>query len=305
MYDSDSMARFLTLLTLFAVATAALADQQSYPFKLAYRQGNGTVEILAQNNGPAPMLVTVDLGKSVNVSADHASPIIVVSKPNETLMVATVRATDSSKAFRLAVSYKFSIGDPDAVHDSGAVYLLPLRDGLKLMVGQVVGGKITTHTGPDSRYAVDFDVPIGSPVVAARSGIVVDIDQGYTAGGNDPKLKANHVLILQEDGTVAEYSHLSANRVTVNFGQKVEAGELIGYSGNTGYSSGPHLHFAVLTDTRTADGNAKYLSHPVRFVNGSLMQAIELAQDQVLVVKRSVSPAAAAAPARAEPAPVN
>lgn len=299
--------QFLFLLAILFIAGPVLADQQTYPFKLVYqREGNGYA-ILAQNNGPAPMLVTVSLDKSVNVKADHASPITVVAKPNDTVPVATVRAADGSKPYRLSVSYKFAIGDPDAVPDPAAVYPLPFRDGQQVMVGQVLGGRITTHTGPDSKYAVDFDVPIGTPVLAARKGVVVDIDQGYTAGGNDPKLKANHVMILQEDGTLAAYSHLSANRVTVSFGQKVGAGALIGYSGNTGYSSGPHLHFAVLINTRALDGAAQYRSTPVKFMNGP--SAIELAQDQELVVSHGDKPILPTAPARAgasaEPVPTN
>jgi murein DD-endopeptidase MepM/ murein hydrolase activator NlpD len=299
------MTRFLTLFLLLASAAPALADQQNYPFKLVYRQEAGKITALALNNGPAPMLVTVDLGKSVNVESDHASPILVVVKPSETVPVATVHAADKSKAFRLAVSYKFSIGDPDAVPDPAALYRLPFRDGQKIMIGQIRGGRITTHTGPDSEYAIDFDVPIGTPILAARKGVVVDIDQDYTEGGNDSRFKANHVLILQEDGTLAVYSHLAHNGAAVTMGQVVEAGTLIGTSGNTGYSSGPHLHFAVLTNTRTPDGTAKYLSRPVKFVNGSPAREIELAQDQVLVVNRSGKPAASVRAGSVEPAPIN
>jgi len=278
--------RFQSLLRLaiLLVAGPALADQQSYPFKLGYGAEAGGHVVMVQNNGPAPILATVSLDKSVNVKEDHASPIIVVVRPNKTLPVATVHAKDAAKAYRIAVSYKYSIGDPDAVQDPGATYRLPFEDGQAIRIGQVLGGRITTHTGPDSKYAVDFDVPIGTPVLAARRGVVVDMDQGYTEGGNDPRLKANHVLILQEDGTLAVYSHLSANSVKVAFGQKVETGTLIGYSGNTGYTTGPHLHFAVLINTRTPDGAAKYVSVPATFVNGAPSRAIKFSQDEELVV---------------------
>lgn len=57
-----------------------------------------------------------------------------------------------------------------------------------------------------------YDVVIGTPVLAARKGRVVDIDQGFIKGGNDPSLRANHVMILHEDGTLGMDSHFSANR---------------------------------------------------------------------------------------------
>jgi hypothetical protein len=288
MFNTFSYLRCTTFfLWLFLVATPALADQQNYPFKMAYRAESGGQVVMVQNNGPALILATVNLDKSVNVKVDHASTIIAVVKPNETLPVATVRADDAAKGYRIAVSYKFAIGDPDAISDPATTYRIPFQDGQAIRIGQVLGGRITTHTGPDSKYAVDFDIPIGTPVLAARKGVVVDIDQGYTEGGNDPRLKANHVLILHEDGTLAVYSHLSANSVKVSFGQAVEAGTLIGYSGNTGYTTGPHLHFAVLTNTRTPDGAAKYVSVPATFVNDAPGKAVKFVQDEELVVNYS------------------
>lgn len=58
--------------------------------------------------------------------------------------------------------------------------------------------------------------------------------------------QGNYVMILHSDGTEAHYWHLQKNGVTVNEGDSVKAGEIIGYSGNTGYSAFPHLHFEVV-----------------------------------------------------------
>jgi murein DD-endopeptidase MepM/ murein hydrolase activator NlpD len=277
------MSRTLFLLLAFLAAAPTLADTQHYPFKLAIRAESGKQIVMAQNDGPAPILATVSLLNPVNAIINQSSPIVLVVKPGESIPIASVRGSVAGQRYSISTSFKFSIGNPDAIHDPASTYRLPFQDGQAIMIGQMVGGRITTHTAPDSRYAIDFDIPIGTPVVAARKGWVVDIDQGYTEGGNNPSLKANHVLILQEDGTLAMYSHLSANRTTVSFGQWVEAGALIGYSGNTGYSTGPHLHFAVLTNTRTPDGTAKYVSVPVTFVNDAPGQAIRLFQDETLV----------------------
>lgn len=258
------------------VVETATANQQDYPFKLINKPEAGGITVMAQNNGPAPILLNLKL-TSTNAIVERPSPIVVV-KPAETIQVAQIHSEVSGHGYRVARSYQFSIGDPNAVHDPSAIYRLPFKDGQAITVGQVWGGKIITHTTPASRYAVDFVVPIDTPLVAARKGRVVDIDQNFTDGGTDPLLKANHVMILHEDGTLGLYSHLAANRIAVSFGEWVDAGTLIGYSGNTGYSTGPHLHFAVLTNTPIADGAARYLSHPIRFVNFSTAQEIKLIQ---------------------------
>ncbi|MCE7052811.1 M23 family metallopeptidase [Streptomyces purpurascens] len=88
----------------------------------------------------------------------------------------------------------------------------------------------------------DFAVPSGTQVVAAHGGTVVK------AGGNgagDGPAYGNAVVIKHGNGTYSQYAHLS--KVTVNVGQIVKTGQEIAKSGNTGNSSGPHLHFEIRT----------------------------------------------------------
>ncbi|MDT0444927.1 M23 family metallopeptidase [Streptomyces johnsoniae] len=91
----------------------------------------------------------------------------------------------------------------------------------------------------------DFAVPVGTPVQAVHDGTVVK------AGGNgagDGPAYGNAVVIKHDDDTFTQYAHLA--EADVKAGEKVEAGDEIATSGNTGNSSGPHLHFEVRT---TAD----------------------------------------------------
>ncbi|MEW2808867.1 M23 family metallopeptidase [Streptomyces massasporeus] len=88
----------------------------------------------------------------------------------------------------------------------------------------------------------DFAVPSGTQVVAAHGGTVVK------AGGNgagDGPAYGNAVVIKHGNGTYSQYAHLS--KVTVHIGQIVKTGQEIAKSGNTGNSSGPHLHFEIRT----------------------------------------------------------
>jgi murein DD-endopeptidase MepM/ murein hydrolase activator NlpD len=95
---------------------------------------------------------------------------------------------------------------------------------------------------------VDIAMPIGTDIVAARGGVVFDVAASNFSGGLDPERdgpNANVVRILHDDGTYAIYAHLNTNSIRVRPGDRVERGEYIADSGNTGFSSGPHLHFAV------------------------------------------------------------
>ncbi|SMF85314.1 M23 family metallopeptidase [Streptomyces sp. Amel2xC10] len=94
----------------------------------------------------------------------------------------------------------------------------------------------STHSGQD------FAVPSGTKVVAAHGGTVVK------AGGNgagDGPAYGNAIVIKHGNGTYSQYAHLS--RIDVKIGQVVKTGQRIALSGNTGNSSGPHLHFEIRT----------------------------------------------------------
>ena len=93
-------------------------------------------------------------------------------------------------------------------------------------------------------------MPIGTPITAVRDGIVIRLVENNTQ--NCPREECgkfnNYLIIYHSDGTFAEYTHLKKNGVLVNAGDKVKQGQVIASSGNTGYSSGPHLHLMVFLD---------------------------------------------------------
>ncbi|MBB4981963.1 MULTISPECIES: M23 family metallopeptidase [Streptomyces] len=100
------------------------------------------------------------------------------------------------------------------------------------------GGAMWAH----KHSGQDFAVPVGTPVKAASAGTVVKA--GPNGGGDGPAY-GNAIVIKHANGTYSQYAHLS--KIQVNIGQKVGAGQQIALSGNTGNSSGPHLHFEIRT----------------------------------------------------------
>lgn len=88
----------------------------------------------------------------------------------------------------------------------------------------------------------DFAVPVGTKVEAAHAGTVVKA--GPNGGGDGPAY-GNAIVIKHSNGKYSQYAHLS--KIQVKVGDKVKTGEQIALSGNTGNSSGPHLHFEIRT----------------------------------------------------------
>ncbi len=125
------------------------------------------------------------------------------------------------------------------------IYKLPYPAGFTFTMCQ--GNNQGSHTG-NGQYAWDFCMPIGTPLTASRGGTVKWIRQEFTEHGQGPAFadKNNYVVVDHGDGTSAIYMHLMHNGVRVQPGQHVDAGQLLAYSGNTGWSGGPHTHFMVM-----------------------------------------------------------
>jgi hypothetical protein len=125
-------------------------------------------------------------------------------------------------------------------------YGFPL-DSRSLRIEQGWGGAYS-HRDAENRYGIDFAADIGTPVLAARAGTVMELEDGHAfAGANNPEAlgRANYIRMLHSDGTMGLYAHLDTGGARVRVGQRVRQGDVIGLSGNSGYTSGPHLHFAV------------------------------------------------------------
>jgi murein DD-endopeptidase MepM/ murein hydrolase activator NlpD len=168
------------------------------------------------------------------------------------------------KSTHFNYSWIYVPGDPvNTVPDSDYPYLFPFEHGKKFKIVQGFNGKFT-HFG-QNQYAVDFNMPEGTPVFAARDGLVTEVKVDSSVNGTTPEFNQynNYIRIHHSDGTFGNYVHLKQNGAAVSPGDEVKAGQLIGYSGNTGYSSGPHLHFDVRVPTRKGETQ----SIPILFMN--------------------------------------
>lgn len=137
------------------------------------------------------------------------------------------------------------LGRIDADHDDEYLYRLPYGDDVSFPIIQAYEAKLS-HRGAE-RFTLDFGMPVGTPVHAAREGVIVLVEDSHTSGCalEECAPLANFVVVLHSDGTTGEYFHLERGSAEVRLGERVTRGQRLARSGDTGFSTAPHLHFGV------------------------------------------------------------
>jgi len=126
-------------------------------------------------------------------------------------------------------------------------YLWPLPGGYNT-ISSLAGGRIHPVTGkPGNHAGIDIPAPSGTNIYAAKSGVVIHAAKGTGSSWS----YGNYVIVSHSDGTSTLYAHM--NKRGVQKGQVVTQGDVIGYVGTTGRSTGNHLHFEVRSGSTRKD----------------------------------------------------
>lgn len=208
--------------------------------KLETRKHAAGETLLVRNDLYAPVDVELKFEGVQNVAGIPQGPIRWVLPPRSQIRLATLAPRDPSQPLKYTPKLRYAMGDPRLI-PKPYKYPLPWRGG-PFRLTQGANGQYS-HFTPKGRYAMDIAMPEGTPIVAARAGTVVKVENDQTGRGTNPS--GNFVRILHDDGTMGVYLHLMKGSVTVTEGQHIPAGRQIARSGNTGNSTGPHLHFVV------------------------------------------------------------
>ena len=207
--------------------------------------GKNEYVFYADNVNYCPIQIMVNLKNSEQLCLSTHLPFYTILKPQEKgeYLFSVITYQDPSNSLVFTVNE--AMGDPDVNPDLNYIYFIPYEEGTSHMINQGYNGRIS-HRGW-IRYSLDFSMWVGTPVCAAREGIVVDVKQDSSFGGFRFRYlnNANYVTVYHKDGTFSEYVHLMKNGSLVNIGDVVHKGQIIGFSGNTGFTTGPHLHFMV------------------------------------------------------------
>lgn len=198
-----------------------------------------------------PVEIEFKATKAENVIFNPPMPLRVLISAMKEINLIKIRPAKKGKGWAYSFGITYVPGDPKSVHNPATPYRPPIAEGASFSVSQAFGGKYS-HSDPWNYYAVDIVMPEGTPVYAARGGIIMDIARDFFTGGSNMEKygeRANYVRILHDDGTMAVYAHLKLESVRYGLGMPIEEGMFIAESGSTGFSTGPHLHFVIQKNT--------------------------------------------------------
>lgn len=234
-----------TVAALFLIAIPAASSADDGAVQIVEKRVDDTVSLTAKLTTAldVTMSITLDLE---NLALMSPLPAAVESDGKPEVPLVTLRVVDRHKPNKYGYRLEWKAGGRGKGSQKPYSYALPYKDGPH-RVRQAFFGRFSHYAGSQDEYAIDWSMPVGTNVHAARGGIVAAFRSDVETGGPDPRYKKdyNYIVIRHDDGTYAEYLHLDKDGVKVALGDQVEQGDVIGLSGDTGYTSEPHLHFAV------------------------------------------------------------
>ncbi len=236
----------------------------------------GNIDFYADNSNYASYQFEVKFSELKNATTTSPVPFyyIIAPQKKEEFLFSMVPDPGAAYSYKYEFNYYLS-GSGGGSPDDAYKYLIPYEAGTAHKLTQGYNGALS-HNGW-MNHSVDFDMPEGTKICAARDGVVVSVKTDSDTGGPDMSFKdnANYIIIEHSDGTNAQYVHLKKGGSYVAVGDKVSAGSIIGLSGNTGWSTGPHLHFMIVKPIWMA-----FSTIPVKFL-GEGGQALDPSEDTV------------------------
>jgi len=215
-----------------------------HKIKIYYESVENGYNIYADNDEFCPMSIKIDFAvTNLNIDGGNNNVYVVEAKVKKQLLT-TLKVSKKGKTYTFSYYYWTNYGKHNnKEYDKDYIYDLPFKSSNNYTVFQGYNGTFS-HQNENS---LDFTMPIGTEITAVRGGIVTNvIDKNNKNCGKEKCKKYNNLItIYHSDGTFANYMHIKQNGSKVKIGDKISKGQLIGYSGNVGWSTGPHLHLVI------------------------------------------------------------
>lgn len=262
---------FLLLISLFIGCKTTRLPSEKYSqtsFQSSYTFDQNQLQIALGNPLDCPLRVWVfNADKALQSRFNAINPIQLDSKSD------TVIVFESINDFHNRLNFSYRLGSTKKKIDSIKLEL-PFPPNKAY---QVIQGNNTnfTHNTDYSRFAIDFDMKINDTICAATNGYVVGLIDQYEFGGKEEEWRpfANYLTIYDPiSGLFTQYVHLVKKGSLVEIGEKIESGQPIALSGNTGQTNMEHLHFNCLVPVQSQAGLE---SIPFEFVEGYISTAIK------------------------------
>ena len=246
------MNKSILLFLLFSLSLYLSVFAQDQ-FKVNEVKNGDVITIVAVNKSYFPYSVSIKATMS-NVRSDRKLPYQVVVPPKSAYDLLTLTVSNPNTEWSYRYNYDHTIGDPsNSTHTDTVIYYLPFPINCFHPILQGYDGNFSHK----NENAIDFQMPVGDTILASRGGIVVDLVESNEQGCGKPTCRdfSNYITIMHNDGSLSEYNHLMKNGCLVEVGKKVNQGQPIALSGNTGFSTEPHLHFEVFLPTAKGKRN--------------------------------------------------
>ena len=254
------MRRVFVVLILLGARHLLAEEEPPGGIRIVREQQGDAVVVSIKSKYTREFVVSVEATLE-NMRSSRPIPFTVDSAGRNSFVLFRLEPIDKNRRWHYHYEPYWTVGARRTSTTNDADYAMPFGPG-RYVVMQGPRGTFSHNAGTDSENAVDWTVPVGTIVCAAREGRVVGVKQDSDIGGPDRSFRpyANYVLIKHSDGTFAWYVHLQKDGAMVQVGDEVTTGQPIGLSGQTGFASKPHLHFMVF---QAVDGK-KLLSLPFR-----------------------------------------
>lgn len=242
------------ILLISLLLSIGCSEEFKRPFYLSYQLDNDSLLVSVENPFHCPTFIKYQHKDSLHI-------VDLNSQEKKNILSFSADEMDTLQLHKSYIFKGMAYGMSNlSSYDTLYNYNLPFPKGkqYKVMQGQNTN---FTHKGDFSRYAIDFDMAVGQAICAMRDAIVVKTIDKFNRGGKSKKYRdmANLIVLYHKDGTFSQYVHLKKDGVLVKEGDSVIKGQVIGYSGNTGMSTDPHLHFAVYKPTLTGLVSIPYI----------------------------------------------
>ena len=228
------------ILMLFSIS---LFSQNKLDVKYYYEEVEDGFEIMVDNNEYCDVSVVLQLNhKNVTISSKRQNIFLIPARKTK-VKLSELMAIDYGM-YGFDFTHREYRGDiANVKFNKNFPYSLPFSRGQTFLVSQGYDGKLS-HKGIK---AIDFKMPVGTVVKVMRGGKVVKVEDSFDKHGETAEFSrySNFIIVMHPDGTFARYAHLKQNSAKVKEGDLVTTGKVLALSGNTGWTTGPHLHVEI------------------------------------------------------------
>lgn len=255
--------RYFKVIVLFLLFTNCKSNKENFPSEKII--STSYLEIIQEKNQDSVTFVLKNkLPYSVYFYAkDSQFDAILQSRYHHVKANSEIIMQFNLKQF---IPFSYSPCNFEVVPKLNPEIYLPFESGKSYKILQGFNGSFT-HTKLNNRFALDFQMAVGEKICSVADGIVIEVVSGYKNGGVSDQWNGfdNYIWIYHPElNLISVYAHLKFKGSLVEVGDRVKANQAIGLSGNTGYSTEPHLHFAMLKLNERKD----WETVPYSFIEG-------------------------------------